>query len=136
MRINLLYLLISFLNFYSIFSVEPEENESIQSSITKEFELTRTEIEKTADDEEAFLPYIFSSNIFEEGNYVFDTASFLSWKYDLNNEEIGDYSLINKKNENLKGTIKYNEGKMNFIKLNKDNENYKNKYATRNDHWK
>ena len=130
MRINLLNLLISFLNLYSIFSVEPEENESIQSSITKEFELTRTEIEKTADDEEAFLPYIFSSNIFEEGNYVVDTASFLSWKYDLTNEEIGDYSLINKKNENLKGTIKYNEGKMNFIKLNKDNENYKNKYAT------
>ena len=128
MRKNLLNLLLSFMNFFLIISIEEQQNESTDSSITKEFDLTREEIEITADNEEAFSPYTFYSNIFDEGNYAFDTASFISWKYDLANEEVGEYTLINKKNENLKGTIKYNEENMNYIKLNNDNENYKNKY--------
>ena len=133
MKTNLIHLLITFFNLYIIFSLDTpdnpllnEENEQTKLPIVKEFDLIRTQIENT-EDEEIFYPYIFSSDIFGEGNYVFDTASFLSWKYNTENSEIGKYSFVNKKNENLKGKIQFNEENMNYIEIN-NADNLKKKY--------
>jgi len=82
-RINILLLL--FLNLFYIKSLDllnniiltQEEDNFQTSSITKEFILARDEIENDENSEEIFSPYKFSSNIFDEGNYTFDTAFFL-----------------------------------------------------------
>jgi len=135
MKTNLIHLLITFFNLFFIFSLDIPDNglqnpedESTQTSLAKEFDLTRSEIENSENNEETFWPYIFSSNIFGEGNYVFDTASFLSWKYNRENKEIGEYTFITKKNENLKGKIQFNEENMNYIEINNGN-NLKKKYS-------
>ena len=124
MKTNLIHLLITFYNLFFIFSLntpdnplQNDENEQTKLPTLKEFDLTRTQIENS-EDEEIFYPYIFSSDIFGEGNYAFDTASFLSWKYNTENSEIGKYSFVNKKNENLKGKIQFNEENMNYIEIN------------------
>jgi hypothetical protein len=43
---------------------------------------------------------------------------FFSWKYNTENKEIGEYTFISKKNENLKGKINFNEENMNYIEIN------------------
>ena len=133
MKTNLIHLLITFYNLFFIFSLntpdnplQNDENEQTKLPTLKEFDLTRTQIENS-EDEEIFYPYIFSSDIFGEGNYAFDTASFLSWKYNTENSEIGKYSFVNKKNENLKGKIQFNEENMNYIEIN-NADNLKKKY--------
>ena len=135
MKTNLIHLLITFFNIFFIFSLDIPDNglqnpegESTQSSITKEFDLTRTEIENSENNEETFWPYIFTSNIFGEGNYVFDTASFFSWKYNRENKEIGEYTFKTKKNENLKGKIQFDEENMNYIEIN-NADSLKKKYS-------
>ena len=133
MKTNLIHLLITFYNLFFIFSLntpdnplQNDENEQTKLPTLKEFDLTRTQIENS-ENEEIFYPYIFSSDIFGEGNYAFDTASFLSWKYNTENSEIGKYSFVNKKNENSKGKIQFNEENMNYIEIN-NADNLKKKY--------
>jgi len=135
MKTNLIHLIITFFNLFFIFSLDIPDNglqspedESTLSSIAKEFDLTRTQVENSENNEETFWPYIFSSNIFGEGNYVFDTASFLSWKYNRENKEIGEYTFLTKKNENLKGKIQFNEENMNYIEIN-NGDDLKKKYS-------
>ena len=133
MKTNLIHLLITFFNLFFIFSLntpdnplQNDENEQTKLPIVKEFDLIRTQIENS-EDEEIFFPYIFSSDIFGEGNYVFDTASFLSWKYNTENNEIGKYTFVNKKNENMNGKIQFNSENMNYIEIN-NADNLKKKY--------
>ena len=123
-RIN--NLLILFLNLFYIKSLDllntiiltQEEDNFQTSSITKEFILARDEIENDENSEEIFSPYKFSSNIFDEGNYTFDTASFYSWKNDLSSNDVGTYNYNNKKNEIISGIMKINELNLNYIELN------------------
>ena len=115
------------LNVPNILLTQDEENSEI-SSITKDFFLTRDEIENQENSEEIFSPYKFSSYIFGEGNYTFDTASFYSWKNNRSFSNIGTYTdYINKKNENINGTMKINELNLKYIELNSGN--YKDKYG-------
>ena len=115
------------LNVPNIILTEEEENSEI-SSITKDFSLTRDELENQENSEEIFSPYKFSSYIFGEGNYTFDTASFYSWKNNRSISDIGTYTdYINKKNENINGTMKINELNLKYIELNSGN--YKDNYG-------
>ena len=123
--LNLIY--IKSLNIPNIILTQDEENDEI-SSITKDFSLTRDEIENKENSEEIFSPYKFSSLIFGEGNYTFDTASFYSWKNNRSINDIGTYTdYINKKNENINGTMKVNELNLKYIELNSGN--YKDNYG-------
>ena len=126
MKTNLFQFLILLLNFFYIKSLnipnnilsEEDDDNSSPSSIQKEFELTREEIESEENKEEIFSPYKFSSEIFAKGDYVFDTASFYSWRNNLKKTDIGEYEYKNKKNENLKGTLKFNDLNLNYIEIN------------------
>ena len=123
--LNLIY--IKSLNIPNIILTQDEENDEI-SSITKDFSLTRDELENQENSEEIFSPYKFSSYIFGEGNYTFDTASFYSWKNNRSISDIGTYTdYINKKNENINGTMKVNELNLKYIELNSGN--YKDNYG-------
>ena len=126
MKTNLFQFLILLLNFFYIKSLnipnnilsEEDDDNSSPSSIQKEFELTREEIESEENKEEIFSPYKFSSEIFAKGDYVFDTASFYSWRNNLKKTDIGEYEYKNKKNENLKGTLKFNDLNLDYIEIN------------------
>ena len=126
MKTNLFQFLILLLNFFYIKSLnipnnilsEEDDDNSSPSSTQKEFELTREEIESEENKEEIFSPYKFSSEIFAKGDYVFDTASFYSWRNNLKKTDIGEYEYKNKKNENLKGTLKFNDLNLNYIEIN------------------
>ena len=116
------------LNVPNIILTQDEENTEI-SSITKDFSLTRDELENEENSEEIFSPYKFSSYIFGEGNYTFDTASFYSWKNNRSISDKGTYTdYINKKNENINGTMKTNELNLNYIVLN--SASYKDNYGS------
>ena len=131
MKTNLFQFLILLLNFFYIKSLnipnnilsEEDDDNSSPSSIQKEFELTREEIESEENKEEIFSPYKFSSEIFAKGDYVFDTASFYSWRNNLKKTDIGEYEYKNKKNENLKGTLKFNDLNLNYIEINSNKYN-------------
>ena len=131
MKTNLFQFLILLLNFFYIKSLnipnnilsEEDDDNSSPSSIQKEFELTREEIESEENKEEIFSPYKFSSEIFAKGNYVFDTASFYSWRNNLKKTDIGEYEYKNKKNENLKGTLKFNDLNLDYIEINSNKYN-------------
>ena len=115
------------LNVQNIILTQDDENTEI-SSITKDFSLTRDELENEENSEEIFSPYKFSSYIFGEGNYTFDTASFYSWKNNRSISDKGTYTdYINKKNENINGTMKINELNLNYIVLN--SASYKDNYG-------
>ena len=126
MKTNLFQFLILLLNFFYIKSLnipnnilsEEDDDNSSPSSTQKEFELTREEIESEETKEEIFSPYKFSSEIFAKGDYVFDTASFYSWRNNLKKTDIGEYEYKNKKNENLKGTLKFNDLNLDYIEIN------------------
>ena len=126
MKTNLFQFLILLLNFFYIKSLnipnnilsEEDDDNSSPSSTQKEFELTREEIESEENKEEIFSPYKFSSEIFAKGDYVFDTASFYSWRNNLKKTDIGEYEYKNKKNENLKGTLKFNDLNLDYIEIN------------------
>ena len=126
MKTNLFQFLILLLNFFYIKSLnipnnilsEEDDDNSSPSSTQKEFELTREEIESGENKEEIFTPYKFSSEIFAKGDYVFDTASFYSWRNNLKKTDIGEYEYKNKKNENLKGTLKFNDLNLDYIEIN------------------
>ena len=126
MKTNLFQFLILLLNFFYIKSLnipnnilsEEDDDNSSPSSTQKEFELTREEIEGEENKEEIFSPYKFSSEIFAKGDYVFDTASFYSWRNNLKKTDIGEYEYKNKKNENLKGTLKFNDLNLDYIEIN------------------
>ena len=95
----------------------------------KEFIINREEIENEDNTEEIFSPYEFSSNIFEKGYYVFDTASFYSWKNNKSsNTSENDIDFIGKKDEKIYGTIKFSELNMDFIEVN--NDKYKNNFGS------
>ena len=131
MKTNLFQFLILLLNFFYIKSLnipndilsEEDDDNSSPSSTQKEFELTREEIESEENKEEIFSPYKFSSEIFTKGDYVFDTASFYSWRNNLKKTDIGEYEYKNKKNENLKGTLKFNDLNLNYIEINSNKYN-------------
>ena len=131
MKTNLFQFLILLLNFFYIKSLnipnnilsEEDDDNSSPSSIQKEFELTREEIESEENKEEIFSPYKFSSEIFAKGDYVFDTASFYSWRNNLKKTDIGEYEYKNKKNENLKGTLKFNDLNLDYIEINSNKYN-------------
>ena len=131
MKTNLFQFLILLLNFFYIKSLnipnnilsEEDDDNSSPSSIQKEFELTREEIESEENKEEIFSPYKFSSEIFTKGDYVFDTASFYSWRNNLKKTDIGEYEYKNKKNENLKGTLKFNDLNLDYIEINSNKYN-------------
>ena len=131
MKTNLFQFLILLLNFFYIKSLnipnnilsEEDDDNSSPSSTQKEFELTREEIESKENKEEIFSPYKFSSEIFAKGDYVFDTASFYSWRNNLKKTDIGEYEYKNKKNENLKGTLKFNDLNLNYIEINSNKYN-------------
>ena len=131
MKTNLFQFLILLLNFFYIKSLnipnnilsEEDDDNSSPSSIQKEFELTREEIESEENKEEIFSPYKFFSEIFAKGDYVFDTASFYSWRNNLKKTDIGEYEYKNKKNENLKGTLKFNDLNLNYIEINSNKYN-------------
>ena len=131
MKKNLFHIFISTLNLIHIFSLILSENELLQNEgketttpKQKEFDLTREENTNKDNDEEIFSPYIFSSKILGEGDYMFATASFLSWKNNKNNiNNKYEYSLISKKNEIILGEIKYTEDKMNYIEIKTDKYN-------------
>ena len=131
MKTNLFQFLILLLNFFYIKSFnipnnilsEEDDDNSSPSSTQKEFELTREEIESEENKEEIFSPYKFSSEIFAKGDYVFDTASFYSWRNNLKKTDIGEYEYKKKKNENLKGTLKFNDLNLNYIEINSNKYN-------------
>ena len=131
MKTNLFQFLILLLNFFYIKSLnipndilsEEDDDNSSPSSTQKEFELTREEIESEENKEEIFSPYKFSSEIFAKGDYVFDTASFYSWRNNLKKTDIGEYEYKNKKNENLKGTLKFNDLNLDYIEINSNKYN-------------
>ena len=131
MKTNFFQFLILLLNFFYIKSLnipnnilsEEDDDNSSPTSTQKEFELTREEIESEENKEEIFSPYKFSSEIFAKGDYVFDTASFYSWRNNLKKTDIGEYEYKNKKNENLKGTLKFNDLNLDYIEINSNKYN-------------
>ena len=95
---------------------EEKKEESPKIESQKEFIIIREEIEDDDNIEEIFSPYEFSSNIFEHGYYVFDTASFYSWKNNKSsNVSESDIDYIDKKDEKIEGIIKFNELNLDFI---------------------
>ena len=125
MKTNFIQLIISFLHFFYILSIDipdnallNEGNEVPKPPMTKEFNLTRSEYIENNTDIEIFSPYTFLSKILDDGKYVFDTASFISWKNNINNDDICEYDVINKQNEITKGEIKFNEDNMRYIEIN------------------
>ena len=126
MKLNSFFFLISSISLISIFSLftpkseTPPENDETSSTPEKAFSLTRTEVSTENNVEEKFLPYTYTSNIDSE-KYIFDTASFYSWKNDLDgakNDDIAEYNFINKKNEIMDGIIKINSLNMEYIEIN------------------
>ena len=126
MKLNSFFFLISSISLISIFSLftpkseTPPENDETSSTPEKAFSLTRTEVSTENNVEEKFLPYTYTSNIDSE-KYIFDTASFYSWKNDLDgakNDDIAGYNFINKKNEIMDGIIKINSLNMEYIEIN------------------
>ena len=126
MKLNSFFFLISSIFLISIFSLftpkseTPPENDETSSTPEKAFSLTRTEVSTENNVEEKFLPYTYTSNIDSE-KYIFDTASFYSWKNDLDgakNDDIAGYNFINKKNEIMDGIIKINSLNMEYIEIN------------------
>ena len=119
-KYNLYFLLLHLFYIKSLdIPINYNEDNTQISSIIKEFSLAREEISNQENTEEIFSPYKFPSNIFGEGNYTFDTASFYSWKNNHSIRDIGTFTdYINKKNENINGTMKTNDLNLNYIELN------------------
>ena len=76
--------------------------------------------------EEEFYPYNFtSSDTIDGGIYVFDTASFYTWKNipnkNIYNDEENIITITTKYNEEIKGTIGLTSNNLNLISLNSRN---------------
>ena len=112
----------SFFLFFTFYSITTQTN-TITYQLKRYIPVITTDSLK---EEEKYFPYNFTSDIFEGGIFVFDTASFYSWKNNETFNEIINVSFTTKTNKKKEGIIKINENNYNWILVSKSKNDISN----------